>query len=70
MSKEFRIEVTGTHTESDLRPWGVICNALLTALKPAGFTVATREFEFECHIVHIELVAHQLKSVFDHVVGQ
>lgn len=39
MSKEFRIEVTGTHDETDLRPWQTIIDRLLIALQPAGYKV-------------------------------
>ncbi len=41
MSKEFRIEVTGTHNESDIRPWQAIIDKLLIALPPAGFKVGS-----------------------------
>jgi len=46
MSKEFRIDVTGTHDESDLRPWDAIINKLLVALPPAGFRVGS-------HVAHM-----------------
>lgn len=45
--KRFRIEVTGTHRETDLRSFDRVCEDLLTSLPPAGFRVLSSNFDFD-----------------------